>query len=207
LPAANSRTQRLAATYEFKRKTILDAARRLIDRDGVHALSIRAIAAEAGYSPGAVYSYFANREELALELVCQDLGQIGRRLKTAAAAEPPPGSSLPHVRRLAALAETTLDALQRQTTLAHFAGLVLDPERHPADADVGRSITGRILQILAVLLEAYEDRDELSQSEKGKQILIFASLLLGLSILEKSGRMQLLGFTSRDLIDYYLEKN
>jgi AcrR family transcriptional regulator len=51
------------------REQVLAAAARVFARRGFHATSLEAIADEAGYSRGAVYYNFADKEELFLELL------------------------------------------------------------------------------------------------------------------------------------------
>lgn len=46
------------------RQAILDAARAIINEQGVNALSMRTLAEEVDYSPSALYSYFDNKEEI-----------------------------------------------------------------------------------------------------------------------------------------------
>jgi AcrR family transcriptional regulator len=55
-----SRAERQAQT----RTALVDAAERLFVEQGFHATSLDAVAAEAGYTKGAVYSNFASKEDL-----------------------------------------------------------------------------------------------------------------------------------------------
>jgi AcrR family transcriptional regulator len=55
-----SRAERQALT----RTALIDAAERLFIAQGFHATSLDAVAAEAGYTKGAVYSNFASKEDL-----------------------------------------------------------------------------------------------------------------------------------------------
>jgi AcrR family transcriptional regulator len=55
-----SRAERQTLT----RTALLDAAERLFIAQGFHATSLDAVAAEAGYTKGAVYSNFASKEDL-----------------------------------------------------------------------------------------------------------------------------------------------
>jgi AcrR family transcriptional regulator len=57
---APTRAERRAQT----REQLVDAADRLFRRDGFHATAVDAVADEAGYTKGAVYSNFASKEEL-----------------------------------------------------------------------------------------------------------------------------------------------
>ena len=51
------------------RAALLDAAARGLSRDGYRGLNLAAVAAEAGYTRGALYHLFANKEALALAVV------------------------------------------------------------------------------------------------------------------------------------------
>jgi AcrR family transcriptional regulator len=46
------------------RQAILDAARAIINEQGVDGLSMRTLAEEVDYSPSALYNYFDNKEEI-----------------------------------------------------------------------------------------------------------------------------------------------
>src|SRR3954471_24870815 len=59
-----SRDQRKAMTREL----LLDAAATVFGRRGVHGASVEEIAAEAGFTTGAVYSNFSGKEDLFLAL-------------------------------------------------------------------------------------------------------------------------------------------
>jgi AcrR family transcriptional regulator len=57
------------------RQYLLDAALEVFSRRGYYAASVDEIAAEAGYSKGAVYSNFSNKEELFLALIDRRFAQ------------------------------------------------------------------------------------------------------------------------------------
>src|SRR6185312_4698043 len=61
----------------------LDRQRRVAARDGARDLSLRAVAAEAGYAPAALYGYFANKDELLLALAAEDLSGLARAMRDA----------------------------------------------------------------------------------------------------------------------------
>jgi AcrR family transcriptional regulator len=67
MPARTTRTRRAPTRVERKAQTraeLIEAAGRLFRRDGFHATSVDAVADEAGYTKGAVYSNFAGKEDL-----------------------------------------------------------------------------------------------------------------------------------------------
>jgi AcrR family transcriptional regulator len=53
------------AHLEARRRSILDAATRVFSEKGVELATMAEVAAEAGISPGAIYRYFENKDELA----------------------------------------------------------------------------------------------------------------------------------------------
>ncbi|MCO5997726.1 TetR/AcrR family transcriptional regulator [Actinoallomurus rhizosphaericola] len=60
--------------HEARRTELADAVGRVIARDGVNEVSIRSVAAEAGWSPGALRHYFTTRAEL-LAFACEQVIQ------------------------------------------------------------------------------------------------------------------------------------
>lgn len=63
------------------RRSILEAARALVLASGHEAVSLRSVAARAGYSPASLYEYFGGREELLAEVA----GGASRTLTAALA--------------------------------------------------------------------------------------------------------------------------
>lgn len=53
------------AHLEARRQSILDAAASVFSKKGLEAATMAEIATEAGISPGAIYRYFENKDELA----------------------------------------------------------------------------------------------------------------------------------------------
>ncbi|WP_156954541.1 TetR/AcrR family transcriptional regulator [Paraburkholderia acidipaludis] len=84
------------------RARILEAARRIVARDGLTALSMRKIADAIGYSPASLYLYFENRDAIA-----QALGDEGYAMLLAALELPADSSqsAAEPVIRLRALAQ------------------------------------------------------------------------------------------------------
>ena len=78
----NAKIQRQTTITDARRSLILAAAERLLLRVGMHKASMREIAKEAGYTPGALYSYFSSRQQLMVAL----LTSVLQRLDVAVAA-------------------------------------------------------------------------------------------------------------------------
>lgn len=65
------------------RRALIDAARRLLETEGPNALSLRAVAREAGVSPAAPYHHFKDKGEL-LDAVAHEGWDLLNDLMTAA---------------------------------------------------------------------------------------------------------------------------
>lgn len=66
------------------RERIVVAARRLVAKQGVHASTMRAIAAEAGVTTGAVTHYFTDKADLMLAVITHNNELIARTIGKAA---------------------------------------------------------------------------------------------------------------------------
>ncbi|MDQ1447018.1 MAG: TetR/AcrR family transcriptional regulator, transcriptional repressor of aconitase [Acidimicrobiaceae bacterium] len=110
---------------EQVRQRLLDAARRVVLRDGHEGATTRAILEEAGLSAGSLYNYFSSKDEL-FEVLAEEI--ISENVRAFALAGEPHGDTLV---RFAAelLTEPDLPAL------AWFRG------RLSADPDVRAAIT------------------------------------------------------------------
>lgn len=119
------RTERADAARN--RVAILDAAARLFQEHGPDAVSMDAIAAEAGVGKGTLFRRFGDRAGLAVAL----LDERERALQEAILSGPPPlGPGAPPQLRLAAFADAYLDFLlphlelvrQAEATARHEVG-------------------------------------------------------------------------------------
>jgi len=63
--------ERKAREKEELKQEILDAARGLFVRDGYESVSMRKIAAKIEYSPGSIYTYFKDKDEI-LDCLCEE---------------------------------------------------------------------------------------------------------------------------------------
>ena len=67
-------------TQRARREAILDAAELCFARSGFHRCTMQEICTEAGISPGALYVYFASKEDLIAGLAERDRGEFQERL-------------------------------------------------------------------------------------------------------------------------------
>lgn len=77
-------------------RALIDAASRILERDGPNALSLRAVAREAGVSPAAPYHHFKDKDELMAAVARQGFDAMALAMKTAGE-----GAETPHERLVA----------------------------------------------------------------------------------------------------------
>lgn len=72
------------------RRALLEAASRLLEREGPNALSLRAVAREAGVSPAAPYHHFKDKSELMLAISEEGFVQLFNFMQQSTDPDAPP---------------------------------------------------------------------------------------------------------------------
>jgi AcrR family transcriptional regulator len=168
------------ATKAESRSAILDAARRVAARDGARDLSLRGVAAEAGFAPAALYGYFRNKDELLLALAADDLTSLARAMRGAGG--------------LAGAGAAALALLSGAETMAAASAAL--PGAGGGDAE--RLFNGRLIAALRALSDASGLPSDSRQSQC--DVVLVAAALAGLALLARSGRLEALGFTPDEMI-------
>jgi AcrR family transcriptional regulator len=75
---------------DARRRQVLDAARRCFARAGFHSTSMQDVFAESGLSAGAVYGYFAGKDDLVAAIVEEVLAEVVAALDVVAESDPLP---------------------------------------------------------------------------------------------------------------------
>ncbi|MFZ5462906.1 MAG: TetR/AcrR family transcriptional regulator [Pseudomonadota bacterium] len=192
------RRERQRTVADVRRALMLDAARAAFFELGLEGTSMREIAKRAGYTPGAIYSYFTSKEEIYGAL----LGESLERLNAAVAA---------------AVAGTAGEQCLRAGALA-FYGFYRE---QPRDLDLGfylfrgmqpRGLTPELNRRLNTRL-----RDALSPCEEALRQLgmgeadavaettaLFAHIV-GLLVLSHTGRIRMFRQSTHALFARYLD--
>ena len=187
--AVTRRSERRAREHSATRAAILEAARRVAAREGARDLSLRGVAAEAGFAPAALYGYFAGKDELLLALAAEDLSSLARVMRGAAAGCEGKG-------KLAAVSAAALSLLRTTETIAAASQAL------PASAGVGeaeRLFNGKLIAALKVLSEATGQKSDSREAQC--DVLLVAAALSGLALLARAGRLEALGFTAEEVVD------
>jgi AcrR family transcriptional regulator len=185
--AQENRTKRREAEHAANRLSILTAARRVAAREGAVNLSLRSVAAEAGYAPAALYGYFRNKSELLLSLAADDLAGLSRRMREAASE----GDGEPLTKAAAA----ALELLKNSETIAAMPRAFATAEK---SGEAERHFNGRMIAALMALAEAAGGESE--NRETQSDTILIAAALSGLALLARSGRLAALGFTSDEIL-------
>ena len=215
--ALSRRTERRTRQRAANRNAILEAARRVAAREGAGELSLRAVAAEAGYAPASVYEYFRNRAELVLALAAEDMGSLARALREAAAGrESGPGTqpggpgtqpggpgtqpgapgALASPGALAMAAKTMLD-LMRVSGALPAAAATLEGGDAPPEAE--RLFNGKLIAVLTAFAEAAGHAPK--TREEQADVVLAAAAVTGLAVLARAGRLKTLGLDEAVLLE------
>jgi AcrR family transcriptional regulator len=180
------------------RAAIIDAARVVAAREGAHSLSLRGVAAEAGYAPAALYGYFRNKDELLIALAAEDLSSLSRAMRDAVSG----GVAGPA--RFAAATGAALNMLRSTESIeAAASALAATP-----GSDAERLFNGRLIGVLKILSDATGAKPT-SRADQCDVVLLAASLT-GLAQLARSGRLEALGFAPEEILarlDQRLQKS
>ncbi len=177
-PSDRRREDRREASHAHKRAEILAAARRVYARDGAKGLTIRAVATEAGYVPGAVYFYFHSKAAILSELAVSELAGLTRQLKAT--------SSKDAAERAAAAAEAFAAA---------HAIFNMDVENQGTNPGSERVLLGRLISLFQTVSEPLE-LEGLPPEQAQARALGLSSAAIGLATLARMGKLDKLGVTA-----------
>jgi AcrR family transcriptional regulator len=182
------------ASRAASRTAILTAARKVAARDGARDMSLRGVAAEAGFAPAALYGYFRNKDELLLALAADDLTVLARAMRDAG----PAG--------LAGAGAAALSLLRGAETMAAASAALAGA---PGPRDAGKRDAGKLAEAerlfngrLIAALKALSDAGGLPTGSRESQcdVVLVAASLAGLALLARSGRLGALGFSPEEMI-------
>jgi AcrR family transcriptional regulator len=193
--ALTRRIERRTRQRAANRGAILEAARRVAAREGAGNLSLRAVAAEAGYAPASVYEYFRNRAELVLALAAEDMGSLARTLRETSGGRAGEGA-------LASAAKAVLAILRSSGALPAAAATLEDADA-PTEAE--RLFNGRLIAALTAFAEAGGLAPVRSRDDQA-DVVLAAAAVTGLAVLSRAGRLKTLGF-DEDVLLQRLDKH
>jgi AcrR family transcriptional regulator len=159
-----------AVVEEYRRASILTAARRVIAQRGLAGASMQAIAAEAGIAKGTLYLYFKDRDELMEHAVGDMFEELLGRCRDVLAAKRPLRETLRQ------LVRTSLEFFE---TNRDFLRVYLEVRSPDGEACVGarrrrRPQYRRYLEQLTETFAAAARRGEMRHLDPARVALFFA---------------------------------
>ena len=164
--------------HEQRREELAAAVWRLASRDGLDAVTIRGVSAEAGWSTGALHHYFSDKEELLLFAFKTVADRVGRRVATARKES---GGPLELARALLAIG-LPLDEERRDETRVWFAFLGLALTRPPL-ARAQRLAYEQWRRIVADALRDAQEQGEIDEDvDVEREAAALVALVDGLAV-------------------------
>lgn len=201
----HSRRERAGAVRDLKRNLILEAARRVFEVEGLDGASLRAIAAEAGYTPPALYFHFDSKEAIYAEVLQASLAGLSEVVTRAAAPAKLPAERL------------------RRASLAFFDFYA----ENPRDLDLGfylfrggmkpkglgkerdEALNGALAAALRPITDAAQALGATPEEAGILTVDVFAHAA-GLLLLAHTGRIRMFGLSAPDLmarhVDAWIER-
>ena len=140
---------------DARREQILAAARRSFLRDGFHATSMQDLFAEAGLSSGAVYSYFASKDDVIVAIAEENMRGVTEMIQDIAAQRP--------ARSVGAVLADVMDMLRAKDAQDGLGKLTVivwsEAVRNPALAARFAGLVSQLRTSLAEVIE--QDRGNL----------------------------------------------
>lgn len=197
----DAREARQKALSDARRELILDAARAAFFELGLDGTRIREIAQRAGYTPGAIYSYFASKEEVYAALLGESLERLNGAVAAAAAASKAGGAE-----RVRATAGAFFDFYRehpRDLDLGFYVFQGLQPRG--LTPTLNESLNGRLRDALQPTHDALVEMGMTAPAALAEVTAVFAHTV-GLLVLSHTGRIRMFNQASRDLFDRYLDQ-
>ncbi len=194
------RQQRQLAMSDTRRSLVLDAARSVFAENGVEGASIREIARRAGYTPGAIYSYFESKEAIYAALLAESLERLNAEVASA--------------RHFKLQPQLTL-AAKAQAWFGFFASsprdldlclyLIQGLAPRGLEGELNQHLNGRLQDALRPCEVALQAMGLSPESALRENTALFAHGM-GLLLLLHTGRIRLFGQSVEPLFTGYVEQ-
>lgn len=194
----HAKLQRRQALTDARRALVLDAARAVFLEAGIEGASIREIARRAGYTPGAIYSYFESKEAIYGALLDESI----QRLQTAVA-DAPESEGRPD-KTLAAKAQAWFDfyaANPRELDLGFYLVQGMRPRGLTSELD--HELNDHLHQALRPCEEALQAMGLDAEDALRENTSLFAHGV-GLLLMQHTGRIRMFRQSADALFKAYV---
>jgi AcrR family transcriptional regulator len=198
IDAMQARLQRQQAQIDSRRKGVLDAARSVFQRLGIEGASIREIARQAGYTPGAIYSYFESKEAIYGALLAESLERLNAAVSAAGLQELTPAGVL---QAKASAWFGFYAANPRDLDLGFY--LVQGMQPRGLTSELNDQLNSRLYDALRPCDQAMRAMGLAAEEALRENTALFAHGV-GLLLLHHTGRIRLFGQDATLLFEVYL---
>lgn len=194
-----ARQLRQQTLSETRRALVLDAARAVFEEHGIEGASIREIARRAGYTPGAIYSYFDSKEAIYGALLAESLDRLNAAVR---AAQPADASAAAFLKAKARGWFAFYAANPRELDLGFYLVHGLAPRG--LTSELNQRLNARLLEALAPCEQALVALGLQAGAAAQENTALFAHGV-GLLLLQHTGRIRMFRQDPTELFDRYLD--
>jgi AcrR family transcriptional regulator len=191
---------------DARRQHVLDAARAVFFELGLEGTSIREIAQRAGYTPGAIYSYFASKEEVYAALLGESLERLNAAVQEALASTRHQDDGHDARRRLQRAAQAFFSFYAdnpRDLDLGFYLFQGMQPRGLTSELD--EQLNRRLRDALAPVQEALQTLG-MTEAEALAEVTALFAHAVGLLVLSHTGRIRMFRQKSSELFSAYLQQ-
>jgi len=179
---------RKLAASDFRRGNVREAALAVLRRKGADGLTMRAVAEAAGYTPGALYSYYPGKDDLLADLLAERLKDLARTLKP------------PHANLRGAIGHWVRGLFAGLTGDDALADLFLTvTAAGQPDTPCSKALNGQVIAVLRQLADALRAHGVDGVAAEAATMQLYAQIA-GLVLLARGGTLAMLGANAEDLL-------
>ncbi len=195
MPANRRETNR-----KFRQDAVLAAAQQVFGEQGLEGATMRAIAQAAGYTAGAVYSYYPTKETIYAEILAHSLAELRTGIAAAIAAEKTDEGRLRAAIR-------AVYAFYRSRPQDLDLGLYVFQGLRPRGLgpELDRQLNSRLIMALQKIAGTIARLGGLTPLAAHRETVAAICHLFGVLVLAGTGRLKILDSDPEILIDHYLD--
>lgn len=195
MPANRRETNR-----KFRQDAVLTAAQQVFAEHGLEGATMRAIAQAAGYTAGAVYSYYPTKEAIYAEILAHSLAELRSEITAAIAAEQTDEGAL---RAAIRAVYGFYRARPQDLDLGLYVFQGLRPRGLGPELD--RQLNSRLIMALQKIAGTVARLGRLTPLEAHRETVAALCHLFGVLVMAGTGRLKILDSDPGNLIDHYLD--
>jgi len=185
---------------KFRRDAVLAAAQRVFAQAGLEGATVRAIAQEAGYSAGAVYSYYPTKEAIYADILAHSLDAL--KAATSAAADGP-GDDETRLRAAVRAVYLYFRHHPRELDLGLYLFNGLRPQGLGRELD--RQLNSRLIAALQKVAGAIARFGALDPLAAHRETMAAICHVFGVLVMAHTGRLKILDSDPDTLVEHYLD--